>query len=100
MRFVELEAGELRQFEQKSPYGNLYQMAERAEVRRRMGWQAWLFGVKDAEKVLAACVAFEKDGPAAGEVLVGWVNRGGETAQGGDSGSFSAAVTIEARCTW
>lgn len=59
---MELEAGELRQFEQKSPYGNLYQMAERAEVRRRMGWQAWLFGVKDAEKVLAACVAFEKDG--------------------------------------
>lgn len=64
MNFVELESGEFRRFEQKNPYGNLYQMSERAEVRRHMGWNAKLLGLKDKNKIIAACLLLEKNGAA------------------------------------
>ena len=62
MKFVELGEEEYRKFEQKNPYGNLYQMAERAVVRRRMGWRATLLGLKDERKIVAACLVLAKNG--------------------------------------
>ena len=62
MKFVELNEAEYRKFEQKNPYGNLYQMAERAALRRRMGWHAHLLGVKEDNKIIAGCLVLSKDG--------------------------------------
>ena len=62
MKFVELNEAEYRKFEQKNPYGNLYQMAERAALRRRMGWYAHLLGVKEDNKIIAGCLVLSKDG--------------------------------------
>ncbi len=77
MEFVELEETEYRKFEQKSPYGNLYQMAERATLRRKMGWHAKLLGIKDDNKIVAGCLILMKDGmmmvPMGG--VLDWNNR-------------------------
>lgn len=62
MKFVELSEADYRKFEQKNPYGNLYQMAERAALRRRMGWHANLLGVREDNKIIAGCLVLEKNG--------------------------------------
>ena len=62
MIFTELDSKEFHKFEQKNPFGNLYQMAERAEVRAKMGWDAKLLGVKDGEKIVAGCFALSRKG--------------------------------------
>lgn len=62
MKFVELGEAEYREFEQKHQFGNLYQMAERADLRRRMGWEATLLGVKDGEKIVAVSLILAKKG--------------------------------------
>lgn len=77
MEFVELEETEYRKFEQKNKYGNLYQMAERATLRRKMGWHAKLLGIKDGGKLVAGCLILMKDGmmmvPMGG--LLDWNNK-------------------------
>lgn len=64
MNFVELTSEEFRKFEQKNPFGNLYQMSERAEVRKNMGWNAKLLGLKDDKKIVAGCLLLERGGAA------------------------------------
>ena len=64
MEFVKLEEAEFRKFEQKHPYGNLYQMAERARMRRKIGWNAEIWGVKQRDKILAGGIVYSKNGMA------------------------------------
>ncbi len=64
MEFVKLEEAEFRKFEQKNPYGNLYQMAERARMRRKIGWNAEIWGVKQRDIILAGGIVYSKNGMA------------------------------------
>ncbi len=64
MNFVELTDAEFRKFERKQACGNFFQSAERAELRRKMGWNVYLLGVKDESKVLAGCLLMERGGEA------------------------------------
>lgn len=66
MKFVELTDKEFSSFEKKQACGNFFQSAERAELRRKMGWNVFLLGVKDESKVVAGCMLMERGG----EVLV------------------------------
>ncbi len=64
MKFVELTDAEFRKFEHKQACGNFFQSAERAELRRKMGWNVYLLGVKDESKVVAGCLLMERGGEA------------------------------------
>ncbi len=64
MNFVELSDDEFRKFERKQPCGNFFQSAERAELRRKMGWHVYLLGVKEDAKVVAGCLLMERGGEA------------------------------------
>ena len=64
MNFVELTDEEFSKFERKQPCGNFFQSAERAELRRKMGWNVFLLGVKDESKVVAGCMLMEHGGEA------------------------------------
>lgn len=64
MKFVELTDAEFRKFERKQACGNFFQSAERAELRRKMGWNVYLLGVKDESKVIAGCLLMERGGEA------------------------------------
>ena len=64
MKFVELTDAEFRKFERKQACGNFFQSAERAELRRKMGWNVYLLGVKDESKILAGCLLMERGGEA------------------------------------
>ncbi|MBR3378466.1 peptidoglycan bridge formation glycyltransferase FemA/FemB family protein [Candidatus Saccharibacteria bacterium] len=64
MKFVELTDAEFRKFERKQACGNFFQSAERAELRRKMGWNVYLLGVKDESKVVAGCLLMERGGEA------------------------------------
>jgi len=64
MKFVELTDSELSKFERKQPCGNFFQSAERAELRRKMGWKVYLLGVKDEKKILSGCLLMERGGEA------------------------------------
>ena len=62
MKMVELSEGEFEKFEQKSAYGNFFQGAERARLRRGMGWEVWLLGVKKGAKVLGGGLLMARGG--------------------------------------
>ena len=64
MNFVELTDEEFRKFERKQACGNFFQSAERAELRRKMGWNVFLLGVKDESKIVAGCLLMERGGEA------------------------------------
>jgi alanine adding enzyme len=64
MNFVELTDEEFRKFERKQACGNFFQSAERAELRRKMGWNVYLLGVKDDKKILSGCLLMERGGEA------------------------------------
>jgi len=64
MKFVELTDAEFQKFERKQACGNFFQSAERAELRRKMGWNVYLLGVKDESKILAGCLLMERGGEA------------------------------------
>ncbi len=64
MDFVELTDEEFKKFERKQSCGNFFQSAERAELRRNMGWHVFLLGVKEKTKVVAGCLLMERDGEA------------------------------------
>lgn len=65
MKFTELETAEYDKFEQSHPYGNLYQEANRIELRKRMGWDIRAVGLKDKDdKIAAAGLILNKKGDA------------------------------------
>ncbi|MCQ2570904.1 MAG: aminoacyltransferase [Candidatus Saccharibacteria bacterium] len=64
MNFVELTDAEFSKFERKQSCGNFFQSAERAELRRKMGWNVFLLGVKDESKIVAGCLLMERGGEA------------------------------------
>lgn len=64
MKFTELETAEYDKFEQSHPYGNLYQEANRIELRKRMGWDIRAVGLKDNDKIVAAGLILNKKGDA------------------------------------
>lgn len=64
MKFTELETAEYGKFEQSHPYGNLYQEANRIELRKRMGWDIHAVGLKDNNEIVAAGLILNKKGDA------------------------------------
>ena len=54
MNFQEITEAEFKKFEEKQPQGNIMQMAERAKLRRKMGFECFFLGVKKDEDVIAA----------------------------------------------
>lgn len=60
MIFTELNAKEFTKFEQKHPTGNFFQSVARADLRRKMGFNTYLVGVKDKSTVLAAALIVER----------------------------------------
>ena len=64
MEFVTLTPTEFTNFERNHPLGNFYQSVARAKLREKMGWQTYLLGVKNQNKVKAAALLVAKDGRA------------------------------------
>ena len=64
MEFVTLTPEEFTDFEKNHPLGNFYQSYSRAKLRQKMGWQTYLLGIKDKNKVKAAALLIAKDGRA------------------------------------
>ena len=60
MNFVTLNEEEFTKFEQKQPNGNFFQSVARADLRRKMGFNTFLVGVKEKSKVLAAALIVER----------------------------------------
>ena len=60
MKLVELTDEEFAKFEKKQACGNFFQSAERAELRRKMGWNVFLLGLKDEKTLIAACLLMER----------------------------------------
>lgn len=61
MKLVPLSKDEYREFEAKHEYGNIMQEVERAELREWMGWNVFLLGTKDGEKLTSACLLLERN---------------------------------------
>jgi peptidoglycan pentaglycine glycine transferase (the second and third glycine) len=60
MQFVELEPNEFRKFADKHPNKSFYQTPEIANLREQNGWTVYYFGVKTAEKLVAASLVVAK----------------------------------------
>lgn len=69
MKFVELNASDFSKFERKNKYGNFFQTAQRAELRKRMNYGARLMGVVDKEKTVGVFLVIEHNHEA-------WVQMG------------------------
>lgn len=61
MEFTILTPTEFTKFETKNPFGNFSQSAERAELRKKMGFSTHLLGVKENKKVLLAALLVERN---------------------------------------
>ncbi|MBR3353416.1 peptidoglycan bridge formation glycyltransferase FemA/FemB family protein [Candidatus Saccharibacteria bacterium] len=64
MKFTILEPDEFTKFEQQHPVGNFFQSVARSELRRKMGFDTYLVGVKEKAKVLAAALLVVHDNEA------------------------------------
>ncbi|MBR2658651.1 peptidoglycan bridge formation glycyltransferase FemA/FemB family protein [Candidatus Saccharibacteria bacterium] len=64
MIFTTLEESEFTKFEQHNKYGNFFQSIPRAKVRKKMGFNTFLVGVKDDKKILAAALIIERENEA------------------------------------
>ena len=64
MKFGEVGEKEFDKFERKQKCGNFFQSVKRAELRRRMGFETFLLGVTDKEKVLAVGMLVVRNGEA------------------------------------
>ena len=64
MKFGEVEEKEFDKFERKQKCGNFFQSVKRAELRRRMGFETFLVGVTDKEKILAVGMMVVRNGEA------------------------------------
>ena len=60
MLFTTLDEKEFTKFEQKQPNGNFFQSVARADLRRKMGFNSYLVGIKEKTKVLAAALIVER----------------------------------------
>lgn len=60
MQFIELKPEEFRTFADKHPNKSFYQTPEIANLREQNGWTAYYFGVKTAEKLVAASLVVAK----------------------------------------
>ncbi len=76
MKFVELSEPEFKAFEQKNKYGNFFQTIERSHVRKKMGYDVELLGVKDGKKILAAMLVVGRNGEMMIQVgpIMDWEN--------------------------
>ena len=61
MEFTTLTPEEFTAFEQKHPLGNFYQGTARAELRKKMGWNTYLLGIKDKKTIKAVALLIEKN---------------------------------------
>lgn len=64
MKFVELSDAEFEKFEQKQTCGNFFQSVERKKLRKVMGWDVHLFGLKTGDEIKAAGLVMIKNGTA------------------------------------
>lgn len=64
MEFTTLTPEEFTEFESRHPLGNFYQTTARAELRKKMGWNTYLLGLKKGRNVEAAALLIEKNGSA------------------------------------
>ena len=64
MKFVELSEAEFKDFEQAQACGNFFQSIERKKLRKLMGWDVHLFGLKAGDDVKAVGLVMIKDGTA------------------------------------
>lgn len=60
MEFTILNEKEFTKFEQKQPNGNFFQSVARADLRRKMGFNTYLVGVKKKPKIMAAALIVER----------------------------------------
>lgn len=60
MQFIELTPTEFRNFAKNHPNKSFYQTPEIANLREQNGWTAYYFGVKNAEKLVAASLVVAK----------------------------------------
>ena len=63
-KITELNEKEFKKFEQNSKYGNFFQSVERAKLRRKMGFNTYLIGLKEKDNVSVAGLIVERDGEA------------------------------------
>ena len=61
MEFTTLTPTEFTKFEQKQKTGNFFQSVPRAELRKKMGFNTFLVGIKEDKKILAAALIIERD---------------------------------------
>jgi len=64
MKFGEVSEKEFDKFERKQKVGNFFQSTKRAELRRRMGYDTFLLGVTEKDKLLAVGMLVVRDGEA------------------------------------
>lgn len=64
MDFLELSEAEFDKFEKKQRVGNFFQGVKRARLRKLMGYDCFLLGVKKQNKVIAAALVLGRKGEA------------------------------------
>ena len=60
MKFVTLNENEFTEFENTHPLGSFYQTIKWGKLKEKNGWKYYLVGVKEDDKVIAACLLLEK----------------------------------------
>lgn len=60
MKFVTLNENEFTEFESTHPLGSFYQTIKWGKLKEKNGWKYYLVGVKEDDKVIAACLLLEK----------------------------------------
>ena len=63
MKFEELSKEEFTTFEKNHPYGSFYQTIGWGELKKRNGWNYYLVGLKENDKILAGAMLLEKKLP-------------------------------------
>lgn len=63
VKFTELSEKEFTAFEKDHPYGSFYQTIGWGKLKKRNGWNYYLVGLKDSEKIVAGALLLEKKLP-------------------------------------
>ena len=63
VKFEELSKEEFTTFEKNHPYGSFYQTIGWGELKKRNGWNYYLVGLKENDKILAGAMLLEKKLP-------------------------------------
>lgn len=61
MEFTTLTENEFTKFERAQKYGNFFQSVPRAKLRKKMGFNTYLVGVKKESKILVAALIIERE---------------------------------------